>query len=73
MWLDLELSGTRPKPLVFAATATIDEHRALLHGRDVENESHSILINLNRKVNLRSLIINLFSNIFSCGQSLISM
>ena len=54
MWLDLELSGTRPKPLDAAAMATIDEHRALLHGRDVKKESHSILINLNRKVNLRS-------------------
>ena len=54
MWLDLELSGTQPKPLVAAAMATIDEHRALLHGRDKENESHSISINLNRKVNLRS-------------------
>ena len=54
MWFDLELSGTRPKPLVAAAMATIDEHRAFLHGRDMENESHSILIDLNRKVNLRS-------------------
>ena len=54
MWLDLELSGTRPKPLVFAAMAAVDEHRALLHGRDVENESHSILLDLNRKVNLCS-------------------
>ena len=54
MWFDLELSGTRPKPLVAAAMATIDEHRALLHGRDVENESHSFLINFNLKVNLRS-------------------
>ena len=53
MWLDLELSGTRLKPLVAAAMATIDEHRALLHGSDVEN-SHSILIDLNRKVNLHS-------------------
>ncbi|XP_065840572.1 uncharacterized protein [Oscarella lobularis] len=50
MWLDLELSGTRPKPLVFAAMAAVDEHRALLHGRDVENESHSILLDLNRKL-----------------------
>ncbi|XP_065840570.1 uncharacterized protein [Oscarella lobularis] len=50
MWLDLELGGTRPKPLVAAAMATIDEHRALLHGRDVEEESHSILIDLNRKL-----------------------
>ncbi|XP_065840574.1 uncharacterized protein [Oscarella lobularis] len=50
MWLDLELSGTRPKPLVVAAMAIIDEHRALLHGRDVEEESHSILIDLNRKL-----------------------
>ncbi|XP_065846084.1 kelch domain-containing protein 2-like isoform X2 [Oscarella lobularis] len=49
MWFDLELSGTRPKPLVAAAMATIDEHRALLHGRDVENESHSFLINFNLK------------------------
>ena len=54
MWLDLELSGTPPKPLVAAAMATIDKHRALLHGRDVERESHSILIDLNRKVNRRS-------------------
>ena len=54
MWLDLELSGTRPKPLVGAVMATIDKHRALLHGTDVEIESHSILINSNRKVNLRS-------------------
>ena len=36
-----------------AAMATIDEHRALLHGRDAEKENHSILINLNRKVDLR--------------------
>ncbi|XP_065832544.1 uncharacterized protein [Oscarella lobularis] len=50
MWLDLELSGTRPKPFVFAAMATIDEHRALLHGRDVEKDSQSILIDLNRKL-----------------------
>ena len=54
MWLELELSGTQPKPLVAAAMATIDEHRALLHGGDLEKESHSILIDLNRKVNLRS-------------------
>ena len=53
MWLDLELSGTRPKPLVSAAMATIDQHRALLHGEDLEEESHSILINLNQKVKLR--------------------
>ena len=58
MWLDLELSGTRPKPLVVAAMATIDEHRALLHGRDVEEESHSILIDLNRKVKLRCKLNN---------------
>ena len=53
MWLDLELSGTRPKPLVSAAMATTDQHRALLHGEDLEEESHSILINLNQKVKLR--------------------
>ena len=58
MWLDLELSGTRPKPLVVAAMAIIDEHRALLHGRDVEEESHSILIDLNRKVKLRCKLNN---------------
>ena len=54
MWLDLELSGTRPKPLVAAAMATIRDNRALLHGTDVESESRSIIIDLNHKVNLRS-------------------
>ena len=51
MWLDLELHGTRPKPLVLAAMATIDHHQALLHGRDLNLESHSFVMNLNNKVN----------------------
>ncbi|XP_065842585.1 uncharacterized protein [Oscarella lobularis] len=49
MWLDLELHGTRPKPLVLAAMATIDHHQALLHGRDLNLESHSFVMNLNNK------------------------
>ena len=44
--MDLELRGTRPKPLVAAAMATIDQHRALLYGRDVKTETHSLLMNL---------------------------
>ena len=50
MWLDLEIGGTRPKPLLEAAMAAIDQHRALLHGRDVNRESHSFLLNLANKV-----------------------
>ena len=50
MWLDLDLSGTRPKPLHGAAMASIDQHRALLHGMDMKNECHSLLISLNQKV-----------------------
>ena len=52
MWLDLDLRGTRPKPLVAAAMAAIDQHRALLHGKDENNECHTFSINLNQKVNL---------------------
>ena len=50
MWLDLELSGARPKPLQGAVMATIDQHRALLHGSDMKEESHSFAINLKEKV-----------------------
>ncbi|XP_065842094.1 uncharacterized protein [Oscarella lobularis] len=49
VWLDLELSGTRPKPLVNAAMANIDRHRALLHGIDMNGKTQSFGINLNHK------------------------
>ena len=51
MWLDLELSGTRPKPLHRPAMAPIDQHRAFLHGSDFNNEIHSFVLDLEKKVN----------------------
>ena len=51
MWLDLELSGTRPSPLVRAAMATIDQHRALLLGRNVTQDIQFFSMNLKDKVN----------------------
>ncbi|XP_065835459.1 uncharacterized protein [Oscarella lobularis] len=49
MWLDLELSGTRPAPLLAAAMATIDQHRAFLLGMDRSSQSHSFMLNLQNK------------------------
>ena len=34
-----------------AAMATIDQHRALLHGSDVKAKSHCFVMNLTDKVN----------------------
>ncbi|XP_065845693.1 uncharacterized protein [Oscarella lobularis] len=50
MWLDLELSGWRPEPLVRAAIASIDRHRAFLYGVTLKKESHSRVINLYNEI-----------------------
>ena len=55
IWLNLDLSGVRPRPLVNASMATIDRHRALLHGSDVKKEIHSFVMNLKDKVNYLSI------------------
>ena len=58
MWLDLELSGTRPAPLLAAAMATIDQHRAFLLGMDRSSQSHSFMLNLQNKVVCKSIMAN---------------
>ena len=58
MWLDLELSGTRPAPLIVAAMATIDQHRAFLLGMDKEKKSRAFMLNLQNKVVCKSIMSN---------------
>ena len=53
MWLESKFSGTKPKPLQLAAMATIDRHQAFLHGKDIDNKSHSVVLELLNKVNIK--------------------
>ena len=75
MWLDLELSGTRPEPLVRPAMATIDQNRALLLGVNMNEKFHSFVMNLNSKVNFLLILYNDDGNsqLVRPGRSLISI
>ena len=56
VWSDLNLIGTRPKPLMEASMATIDEHRAFLLGIDIKEESYAFMLNVQIQVKLQSLL-----------------